>query len=166
MCVPIQFIKNTSGFWCLALIMSISCLYIFCIYVYILSIYILSICLHKQSICIYTCFMSISCIYTFCLYVYKNCLYVYIHHFSNFICPFFFLCTDFGHFLPKRHARFWTVFGPRKNNFTFSEILTEVKSYTCFTHFLFVYTCFTHFLFCNTCFTHFLLSYTCFTHFL
>ena len=84
-CVPIQFIKKTSGFWSLGLIMSISCLYIFCIYVYILSIYILSICLHKQSICIYTCFMSISCIYTFCLYVYKNCLYVYIHHFSNFI---------------------------------------------------------------------------------
>ena len=79
---------------------------------------------------------------------------------------FFFLCTDFGHFVPKRDARFWTDFGPRKNNFTFSETLTEVKSFTCFTHFLFVCTCFTHFLFCITCFTHFLLSYTCFTHLL
>ena len=75
-CVPIQFIKKTSGFWSLGLIMSISCLYIFCIYVYILSIYILSICLHKQSICIYTCFFKF----------HIHCLYdVYIHVFSNFI---------------------------------------------------------------------------------
>ena len=39
-CVPIQFIKKTSGFCSLGLIMSISCLYIFCLYVYINSLYV------------------------------------------------------------------------------------------------------------------------------
>ena len=33
-----------------------------------------------------------------------NCIYV----------RFFFLCTDFGHFWPKRDAGFRIVFGPKK----------------------------------------------------
>ena len=61
--------------------MSISCLYIFCIYVYILSIYILSICLHKQSICIYTSFFKfhIHCLYSVYIQFHIHCIYTYRH---------------------------------------------------------------------------------------